>query len=254
MKPLFVDAHIHIGQYNDIYETPKELTNYLSEVGVTHFAVSSSTICEENYDKVINEMREVTALAGNKALPVMWITPGSLYNGGVRKFLDSGIEWKCVKIHPWLSPNGWREGSKEREQSIELARELQVPLLIHTGETEGAYPLCFDESIGQNPDVQFILAHGRPVDEAIDLMKKYKNAWVDTAFMPTPNIVKCCEAGFVERVLWGSDYPIPKYYYKGEDMKAYYARILDELKQSVSQEDFTKITQTNALCIFKGIM
>ena len=48
-----------------------------------------------------------------------------------------------------------------------------------------------------------------------------------------------------ERVLWGSDYPIPKYYYPDMDMKTYYLDLVQKLKNSVSQEDFEKITHKN---------
>lgn len=252
MMPQYniIDAHIHVGQFREIYETPTELVTYLTRVGVGHFAVSSSRICEEDYDKVIGEMKELVSLGKDRVLPVLWLTPLSLHNGGMDRMLNCGIEWKCIKIHPWLSFGGWGEDNDDREIAISIARDLQVPLLIHTGETEGSYPLCFDHSIAKHPDVTFILAHGRPVNEAIELMQKYENVWVDTAFMPTPNIVKCCEAGFVDRVMWGSDYPIPKYFYPNENMFEYYANVLDELKQSVSQEDYTKITQTNARRLF----
>lgn len=247
---FFFDAHIHVGQYKTIYETPAELVDYLTKVGVGNFAVSSTTICEEDYDKVIGEMKELIALGKGRVFPVLWLTPLSLHNGGKDKMLNSGIEWKCVKIHPWLSLNGWREDSEDLEIAISIAKDLQVPLLIHTGETEGSYPSCFDGPIAKHPDVTFILAHGRPVDEAIELMQKYENVWVDTAFMPTPNIVRCCKAGFVDRVLWGSDYHIPKYYYPDKDMKYYYFDLISQLKESVDSDDFEKITYKNFKRLF----
>ena len=247
---MVIDSHIHVGQYKSLYETPQELVSFLTGVGVSYYAVSSCTICEEDYKMVLDEMRELIALAKDKVLPVLWITPRLLHHEDLDKFLYSGIQWKCVKIHPWLNMGGWDYGSEDREKAIALAKDLQVPLLIHTGETEGSYPSCFEQSVAEHSDVTFILAHGRPVDEAINIMKKYKNAWVDTAFMPTENIVKCCKAGCSDRVLWGSDYPIPKYYYSNKDMKRYYNELLEELKQQVSYEDYIKITQTNAQRLF----
>ena len=161
------------------------------------------------------------------------------------KLLNSGIDWKCIKIHPWLNFGGWQEDNDDRETAISIAKQLQVPLLIHTGETEGSYPMCFEGSIKKHPDVTFILAHGRPIDETLDLMKKYPNAWADTAFMPIENIAKLCEENLSERVLWGSDYPIPKYYYPDMDMKAYYLDLIQKLKDSVSKDDFELTTHKN---------
>ncbi len=48
-----------------------------------------------------------------------------------------------------------------------------------------------------------------------------------------------------ERVLWGSDYPIPKYYYTDVDTKTYYHDLIQKLKDVVSQEDFEKVTHKN---------
>ena len=81
VHPLF-DAHIHVGQFREIYETPAELVAYLTGVGVGKFAVSSTTICEEDYDKVIREIKELVALASGRVFPVLWLTPLSLHNGG----------------------------------------------------------------------------------------------------------------------------------------------------------------------------
>ena len=91
----------------------------------------------------------------------------------------------------------------------------------------------------------FILAHGRPIGETLELMKKYSNVWADTAFMPIENIVKLCEEKLSERVLWGSDYPITKYYYPQADMKTYYIELIRQLKDTVNNEDFERITHEN---------
>ena len=80
---MFADSHIHVGQFREIYEQPKELVKYLFKVGVTHFAVSSTSICKDNYIKAIAEIREVITLAPSCVFPILWITPLSLQNGGV---------------------------------------------------------------------------------------------------------------------------------------------------------------------------
>jgi len=76
-------------------------------------------------------------------------------------------------------------------------------------------------------------------------MKKYLNVWVDTAFMPTENIVMLCNERLSDRVLWGTDYPIPKYYYPNMDMKDYYLNLVNCLKEAVKPDDFEKIICTN---------
>ena len=240
-----IDAHIHFGQFYDICTTPKELLDYLNSVGVAAFAASSTSICEGDYDKVIAEMQELVEAGGSKIYPVLWVLPQMLEDGGLEKFMDSGINWKCVKIHPQLHPTKWTDGKKCLNVVCAFSTTIQAPLLIHTGDKRGCYPSLFENAIKNKPMLRFILAHGRPVDEAIALMEKYENVWVDTAFMLTEQIRQLCDEKLSDRVLWGTDYPIPKYYYRGQDMRTYYLDLVQKLKDSISQNDFELITHRN---------
>lgn len=244
------DAHIHIGQFYNQYTSPTKLRTFLDSVGINRFAASSTTICEGKCDKVIEEMSELQQLCEKRFLPVLWILPQMLNDGGLKLFINSGIQWCCLKIHPQLHPEAWLPDKNELEMVLSLADKLDVPLLIHTGEREGCYPSLYEKAFANNPNIAFILAHGRPLDEAIEMMKKYPNVWVDTAFMPTDNIKKLCDENLSDRVLWGSDYPIPKYYYPDKDMKDYYLILIQQLKETIKSEDFEKITYTNFKNLF----
>ena len=242
---MLFDAHIHIGQFYDLNTSPEELMAFLDSVGVKRFAVSSTTVCEGDYNKVLQEITTLQGLKGNSLLPVLWIVPEMMKDGGLFKMMDSGICWRCLKIHPQLNPTTWVDDSTEMKWVLSMASVLRKPLLIHTGEKEGCYPKLYEKAIASFPNVTFILAHGRPINDTIKLMKKYPNVWTDTAFMPTENIVKLCDEKMSGRVLWGSDYPIPKYYYPEANMKAYYLDLVQKLKDSVSRDDFELITHRN---------
>ena len=54
-----IDSHIHVGQFNDLYIEPSAIHNLMAELNVDYYAVSSTTICEENYPKVIDELQEL---------------------------------------------------------------------------------------------------------------------------------------------------------------------------------------------------
>ena len=239
------DSHCHIGQYFDINTTLSSLGLFLDSVSVERFAVSSTSTCEEEYKKVIEEFKQLLNNADNRCIPVLWITPKMVRTWTAFSMFDQGINWKCLKIHPQLHPTEWGKGSANLDFVASMASVWRIPLLIHTGEMAGCYPFEFDEIISRRSDVTFILAHGRPICQTIEMMKMYPNVWCDTAFMPTENIVKLCKENLSGRVLWGSDYPIPKYYYPDMDMKTYYLDLVQKLKNSVSQEDFEKITHKN---------
>lgn len=247
---IIYDSHIHVGQFYNIYTSPTELSVFLETVGVSCFSGSSTTICIGNYDLVLEEIHALHNICGDSFFPVLWIIPQMLEDGGLDKFMYSNIHWRCVKIHPQLHPNAWQGNSRKMKRIVNIAKELQVPLLIHTGEMPGCNPLLFEKTIACYSDVTFILAHGRPIIETIKLMKQYPNVWTDTAFMPIENISLLCKENLSDRVLWGTDYPIPKYHFPDDDMKTYYLNLVNQLKESVSETDFEKITHCNFERVF----
>jgi len=244
-----IDAHVHVGQFRELYVSAQEVADYMASVGVSRYAVSSTSICDNDYDKAAREMVELRAIAGERLIPVMWITPFMLADGGLETMLKTGLDWRCIKIHPYMQPKVWN--NREAQDAVaSLAKEMDLPILIHTGQTEGAYPLEFEEMIAAHPTVKIILAHGRPVEQAEQLMKQYGNVWADTAFMPTPNIARLCAAGLDDRVMWGSDYGVTRYFYPNADQIAYYNHEIEEMRKTLSAEDFEKVTHENAERMF----
>jgi len=227
------DHHTHIGQFYDIYTPPSELIRFMDSVGVGQFACSSTTICEGDYDKVLLEMLELQMSAGHRLLPVLWIVPQMLYDDGLQRFLDSGIPWRMLKIHPQLNPLAWKCGGDNLRKVLRLAKQIQVPVLIHTGEFAGCYPLLFERAIRYNPSVMFILAHGRPIDGTITLLQHYPNVLTDTAFMPVEHIAELSQRGLSHKILWGTDIPIQKYYNRSENLIDYYQNRLIELQKNI---------------------
>ena len=156
---ILIDSHVHVGQFNDLYFSPQEVASLMRTVGVDYYAVSSTTICEENYPKVIDELEQLIAIDGDKVIPIMWITPYSL-DGNIAWFLESTIKWRCMKIHTFLHPEKWGQDSKLFAEVIDIARELSLPLLIHTGIENCCQCKKYKTLIDNNPDITFILAHG----------------------------------------------------------------------------------------------
>lgn len=249
---MICDSHIHVGQFYDIYTSPRELVGFLDDVGVERFAVSSTTICEVNYEKVIGEIMELVQLAGNRVTPILWVLPQMYTDGGLERFLYCGIDWKCLKIHPQLHPNSWKTRGKNMKRLMKSAKEMELPVMIHTGEMECCHAGLFKALALRNLDIKFILAHGRPLDETVDVMQSCDNTFTDTAFMSTENVTELCKNGLADKVLWGTDYPIPKYYYRGDNMRQYYNALISNLKSKIEASDFEKITKINFNNIMNG--
>ena len=104
----------------------------MEQLNVDYYAVSSTTQCEEDYPKVLSEMEELISIDGKKVLPIMWITPEAL-QGNIAWYLESEIKWRMIKIHPFLNQMEWNPEGESFQEVLDIARELQIPLLVHTG-------------------------------------------------------------------------------------------------------------------------
>lgn len=237
---VICDSHIHVGQFRDVYTSPKELVTFLEDVGVDKFAVSSTSIWEENYNKVLDEIKTLMSLAGQRIVPVLWITPSMLLNNGLSQMLDSDIKWRCVKIHgvhPW--------DTDSIKNAVGIAQSLHCPFLMHTGGYEQCEAGQYSSLVKNNPNVTFILAHARPIDQTIEIMQQCPNAWADTAFTPIENIRALIDAKLSDRVLWGTDYPIQRAYYKDAEQETLYLNRINEVRGIMSPIEIEKVFYSN---------
>ena len=247
---MLIDTHVHVGQFYETYYSPTSIIKLMANVGVDYYAVSSTTTCEENYEKVLHEMEELVWNDEEHVLPVLWITPDSL-KGNIVELLDSNIKWRCVKVHPFLHPNDWDPKSAQFDEVIDVASELNVPILIHTGMYACCHAGKYDSLISKHQDVIFILAHGRPLDETIYILKHYDNAYADSAFMPVEDMITILHEKLSEKLLWGTDMMIPQRYYPQMDMVEYYKKKLDCFARICDNDAFQKVTWKNAKQLLK---
>ncbi len=240
------DAHIHVGQFNDIYTSPQEVVDFMQQAEVEKYAVMSTTIWTENYEKVLHEMREITELAPGNAMPVLWLSPKMLLKGKLDMMLHSGIKWYALKVHgnhPW-SINGVNECAI-------IAEELQLPLILHTGEFPHCEPNVYRVIIQSHPQEAFVLAHCRPVDQAIAIMQECPNCYGDTAYTPFPDVREIIEAGLEDRILFGTDYPMQKIHSpQGNSLADYKAKVHDDWKV-MSDEQWEKVSHLNFNRLYK---
>jgi predicted TIM-barrel fold metal-dependent hydrolase len=221
----------------------------MDDVGIDNCLVSSTSMCEENYAKVINELKSLIKLGGERILPVLWITPKLLENG-LADFIESGIQWRCLKVHPQLHPQMWSPDGDNFSTTVSLARKMSLPLLIHTSNEPCCQLGIYESLIDNNRDVIFILAHGRPLDQAISIAKRFDNALIDSAFMPVESMKFIIDAGLQDKLLWGTDMFIPAYYHEDIDVSEYYREKLSQFRVAVSEHVFRQITSENAKSLF----
>lgn len=203
-----IDNHIHIGWYSDGYHSPREVWKAIHAVGVDEIAVSSTSTCCEAYKLVARELKELKRLGGASVHPILWLTPRMLKTYGLRYMLHCGVEWEGVKMH-WLAHPEWAHNRSLLNKAIGIVRDLNTPLLLHSGEHDCCQPHLFAPVCEALNDTTIIIAHGRPINQTISLMKAFSNTMVDTAFMPKESLKALAKEGMLERIIFGTDTPIP---------------------------------------------
>lgn len=206
-----IDNHVHVGWYSDGYHSPQEVWNAITLAGIDEIAVSSTSTCAEKYKLVVREMRELQRMGGNKVHPILWLTPKMLRTYGIRYMLHSKIKWEGVKMH-WLAHPEWGKNEKLLNKGLKIVKQLGVPLLLHSGNQACCQPYLYEPICRNMPCTKIIIAHGRPIDQTLDLLRNFENVMVDTAFMPVDDAKKIISEGFASRIFFGTDTPIQMMY------------------------------------------
>ncbi|PXY33671.1 4-hydroxyphenyl-beta-ketoacyl-CoA hydrolase [Prauserella coralliicola] len=147
---------------------------------------------------------------------------------GARRFreLVTGHGMRGIKFHPSLQDFAPNDGSAY--PLLEVAQELGVPALFHTGQTGiGAgmrggggiklglsNPMLLDEVAVAFPDLTIIMAHPSFPwqDEALAVATHKPNVYIDLSgwspkYFP-PQLVRYANSLLQDKVLFGSDYPL----------------------------------------------
>ena len=243
---MICDAHVHIGQFREYFFPPQNVLDFLTDAGVERFAVSSTTTCAEDDNRVITEMREIIRLGEDRIVPVLWLTPSMILCERIKRMLDCGIPWRCLKIHGYAQH--WSKD--EIEQCVTLAQQLHIPLLFHTGGCDESNAGSYLNVCKEHPQQLFILAHARPIEQCIEVMKQCPNVWTDTSFVPMEYVKKLIQLGFYSRILFGTDFPMQRICYQEQDPMELYNAQVQDTKTLMTKKEWESISHSNFENIF----
>lgn len=236
------DEHVHVGRFNDgKYYEPKQVARDMQTLGIDRWIFSSTStgnLFPFDEDGVKREVEEVLEIAAGHAFPFLWVLPEmfSVSHNLERYFFT---RYYGLKVHGLISD--WPPDGEAITSLFSTAKERSLPIMFHTGE----HPLC-DAGIYMNickkyPEVRVVLAHGRPLEHAIAVLKACPNVYVDIAFMPTKDIRTLQSKGLWNRVLYGTDYPITQYFYRTPRL-AYYRRRIKSVEHAVGAKAFKELS------------
>jgi hypothetical protein len=207
---------------------------------IDEIAVSSTSTCAEKYKLVVREMRALIRLSGPYIHPILWLTPKMMKTWGLSYMLHSKIRWQGVKMH-WKAHREWYYNRKLLHNALEIARRIEVPVLFHTGDFKECKASVFMDICKQYNDLTYVLAHGRPLDEAKNVLEECPNVYVDTAFMPANQVKELADAGYSDRILFGTDVPINLLYNNEVSTADYVKSYLTELRNTLAPKQFNLI-------------
>lgn len=244
---MIIDNHVHVGWFTDGYHTPKEVWNSAMAAGVNGMAVASTSTCAELYKDVCRELRELKRLGGSQIHPILWLTPRMMkVKYALPYMLHSKIRWQGVKIHSEAHPE-WVHNIQLMNKALNVARSLDVPVIIHTGNFDCSHAGLFKNAIAENTDLTFVLAHGRPINETIDILNSNDNVYVDTAFMPMADLKELVAEGLSDRILFGTDAPINKVFYNNLSTSDYIIERIKETQMTLGNDAETVFSR----CIYQ---
>lgn len=244
---MLFDFHVHFGKYFDDYYTPPRVLRTLSLAGITHFAYSSTSAVVTDDPLFMREEREaMKELSGGRAYSFLWVTHSMLSKSrDLSLYLDDDI--RGFKVHG--ASESWPPNGKGLTRIFELAKERKLPVLLHTGERASCLAGMYEAVCRKFESVPAILAHGRPIDETIRVLEHCPNAFVDTAFMPHRDLCELLKRKFFDRILLGTDTPIPGRYLKSSLPRYLRARIAQTKKRVVEfggEKAWKSVSRENA--------
>lgn len=182
---------------------------------------------EETHDKITrlkgscaktkNDLKSAEKI-GIKAHPLYWVIPeihkSCLANVTIEKAM-SELHYEGFKIHP--RGHIWNLNDKKTatlaDEVFSYAENHNLMILLHCGEGDFELPNKFEAFIARHPNAKVQLAHIRPLDITLEMLKKYPNTFCDTAFVFEDIQEEVCNAGFADRIRLGTDFSITHYYF-----------------------------------------
>lgn len=240
-----IDFHVHVGRLNKEY--PYDFSKEMMQAclkKVEDISVDPENLIMEmdnhNISKAIilgfNAKRTLGVHVSNQYVaeicqkwPERFVGFGSFdvaYEEITLKVLR--LEMGKLGLKGFKIPFGYLDLSPADERWLPIyqyALEYELPLLLHMGyspikKVNHRYcnPILLDKVLQTFPNLRIVIAHlGWPwVDETIYLLKKYQNVYTDTSivtfYQSTDFMVnmfqKLCHEKVMNKVIWGTDYPM----------------------------------------------
>jgi len=213
-------AHLAIASISDFYEIPVPGPGTVSNLLVANeragvdfsvvFSTATRLVQVESINRFMAECQQMPSLIGFGTLHP------DMSASDIHETLDIilGNDLRGIKMHP-----DFQQMEADSSFMHELCHQLQgrLPILMHAGDPRYDYshPKRIRNLALTFPDTQIIAAHfggWSQWPEAIESLAGLPNLYVDTSsslpFMQVDEILRLIDAFGIDRILFGSDYPM----------------------------------------------
>ncbi len=213
-----IDFHTHLGTSRtasmdgrvehslvQICSSPTALLTSMKENNITKSVVFSVPMlphrqreANEEVLRLVSDQENLTPFAFLD--PRLEETPSLL-----EELLAKGC--KGIKLHPIC--HGYVVSSSLCYPTYEVARQHQIPVLIHTGWGEYGEIRWVTRLAAQFKELPIVIGHMKEYKDIFELVPKYENVAVETSYSTHPRrIAEAVRSLGEERVLYGSDFPL----------------------------------------------
>jgi predicted TIM-barrel fold metal-dependent hydrolase len=204
-----IDTHVHLGDCRmcEYDNSETEVLRVLEENGVST-ALLQPFPNPRDVQKVHERISELSRKNPGKVYGIISVNPhceAQAYRNRVRNILEDG-GFVAIKLHTLghaIVPD-----SKDAHTLYEIAGELNLPVMVHTGLTNFGEPALVVGPALRYPKVKFILAHcgwGGHAAQAIAAAKVSNNIYLETSWISIEDKLAAISSLGPERVMLGSD-------------------------------------------------
>ncbi len=263
---MIIDCHTHLNNYHDenVGSLDQSIQDLLRSMRRSRVDIS---LVLTSYKVTAGRPSTVAVVEATRPYPNLFVVAGITYTGFDPEQLEvlrPGVaegKIRGLKLYPGYEP--FFPCDPILEPVYEFAREHQLPVMIHTGDTytprgklKYSHPLNVDELAVDHPDVSFVICHlGNPwLRDCMEVVYKNENVSTDLSglvlggfddrfesYMRRQVLDMLIYGMQPENVLYGSDWPIAT-------MESY-LEFMEELK--IPPNDRQLIMYENSARIFR---
>ncbi|MDA4130090.1 MAG: amidohydrolase family protein [Thaumarchaeota archaeon] len=205
-----VDAHAHSDRKFSWEHTPEQVVAMMEECGIVQSVLTSYWDLPSDADpEALPRFRSILRKCKGKFLGFLRANPNSAGAQELLTDLAKSKEIKGLKLNPMTT--SVLPFSEKMIQIVKLASELGLPTLFHSGDDPFSNPLQIEKVARLCPAATIILGHMGGffyVDEAIRVVKRNSNVFLETSVMPYPSLIRiACKTLGPQKIFFGSDSP-----------------------------------------------